>query len=122
MRVLLLDDERVAEDIYWINFPYHRHEVTIVRNAAEFVAAITSQVWDVISFDNDLGPDEIEGYYLMKHMAMLYMDEKLGYWPEIIICHTMNSIARNNMVEFIKCFGESELSHLTNLQVISHDR
>jgi hypothetical protein len=119
MRVLLLDDERFAEDIYWIDFPYHEHEVTIVRNMFEFKHAITSQVWDVISFDNDLGPDQIEGYYLMQRMAMLYMDEKLGYWPEIIICHTMNDIARNNMVEFLKCFGES---HLTNLQVITHDR
>ena len=119
MKLLFLDDEREPDDVYWIEFNYSKYDVTIVRNAAEFLDAIKKDSYDVISYDNDLSIGQLEGYYIFQELCGMYMDAKINWFPSTLIFHTMNDIARSNMVSFANNFSEW---YSLDTKVITHGR
>jgi len=62
---------------------------TVARNAEEaFACLATGQVVEV-SFDNDLGPNEMEGRRIFSHMIMLILNGQIPS-PDIVRCHSAN--------------------------------
>lgn len=119
MNLLFLDDEREPDDVYWVEFNYSKHNITLVKNSEEFLGAVKANKFDSISLDNDLGLGLREGYYILQDLCSLYMDEKIDWFPSTIICHTMNSIARDQMVTFAQNFSER---YSLDVKVITHER
>lgn len=98
MRILYIDD---------IRYPERWHQegmdnvITVVRTYKEAIELLNNG-YDVIDLDNDLG-EEKEGYDIAK-----YMVENNIEVPYIYI-HTMNPVARKNMVQLFERYFNSEI-------------
>lgn len=109
MNILFLDDERYPDEVFWIP---HKHYLggsipTIVRDAYSFEQEVLSGTkWDVISFDNDI-QDNVEGKHLLGWLIYLFVDKKIDYFPTKIILHTMNTVAKNQMLTYLESFAYS---------------
>jgi len=93
---IFLDDERNPND--WVGYD---DSWIIVRNCKEFKKTIIQAFHDVeeievISFDNDLGENEPEGYECAKWLV-----NELFVIPKILI-HTMNTPAGLNIFYLMK--------------------
>lgn len=106
MNILFLDDERYPDDVFWINFSYKVHDVTIVQDAYSFKQEVLISKFDCISFDNDI-QDSVEGKHLLDWLIFLYVDNKIDWFPSKIILHTMNNIAKDQMNTYIKSFSDT---------------
>lgn len=88
---LFLDDERIPEDVFWVELP--RAEWVVVRDYDEFVDTITREgIPAHISFDNDLGEDKLEG----RHCAKWLIEYILDHHPVAeftFTVHSMNPVA-----------------------------
>lgn len=97
--VLWLDDERNPSDPeHRINLEhYGQYKVTWVKTYEEFVAILTTQKWDGISFDNDLGTEK-EGSHAFNYLEELIMTEK--YVPPVdfdLQVHSANGSAADRI-------------------------
>ena len=108
MSILFLDDERYPDEVFWVNFSYNKvhDDVTIVRDAVSFKQEVLHNKFDCISFDNDI-QDCLEGKHLLDLLIFLYVDNKIDWFPSKVILHTMNSIAKDQMKTYIKCFSDT---------------
>lgn len=99
---IYLDDMRQAPDKDW----------TVVRTAREFQDQIKDCVAknekiETISFDNDLGEGQAEGYELLKWLVENHPEYVVGETE--ILTHSANPTARENMEALVKsCREHSE--------------
>ena len=73
----------------------------LCRNPTEFKEAVLCAVsanstLEAISFDNDLGAGELEGWELCKWVQSLIIDGDLRK-PKLMLCHSMNPVARERI-------------------------
>lgn len=106
MNILFLDDERYPDDVFWINFSYKVHDVTIVQDAYSFKQEVLISKFDCVSFDNDI-QDSVEGKHLLDWLIFLYVDNKIDWFPSKVILHTMNNVAKDQMNTYIKSFSDT---------------
>ena len=119
MKGLFLDDERVPQDITWINYP-ENVEWVVVRSCDEFMYEFHRSDFKVFSFDHDIQGGnhrgvELTGYTALKAMVYIFMTTPHGLYtfPEQVFFHTQNPIGKENMKSywnnFCKCYkGENE--------------
>jgi hypothetical protein len=88
---LFLDDIRMPGEVTWIELPSAKY--VVVRNYAEFTGYITEHGAPLhISFDNDLGPDELEGKECAKWLVERMLDGDIeSTWTYTI--HSKNNQA-----------------------------
>lgn len=97
---LFLDDERAPN-----SSPMYNPDIPCiaVRNEDEFFHALEKYgVPSYISFDNDLGPGETEGYDIMKRLVELDIDGVIDLTDTEFHIHSMNPIAAKNMENYIR--------------------
>ena len=101
---LFLDDERMPADVYWEKLP--DVDWTIVRSYDAFVKTITERGIPIhISFDNDLGEDQLEG----RHCAKWLVDHILDNDPKAefaFTVHSMNPVAAVAIEGYLTNFFE----------------
>ena len=70
-----------------------------VHNLAELKALLASnqEVIEVMSFDNDLGDGEPEGYDIIKWLANTHLER----WPKEIRVHSANPAGAHNIQQYI---------------------
>ena len=95
-RTVYIDDTRIPD-----NFEYN----TVARNFNEFRALIeraeaNGEVIGKISFDNDLGEGEKEGWVMLRWLAENY--PKYFDGKTELKVHSANPVARKKMEEFVK--------------------
>lgn len=110
---LFIDDERWPSDATWADWYGVRDDWTVARNWPEVEALLTSLgVPSFISFDHDLGPDEVtlNGYEIAQKIVEGHMD---GKWeiPEDFqfVVHSKNPIGKRNieglLMNYLKHMG-----------------
>lgn len=117
-RLLWLDDIKnpfVAGMDWWFTIQYLKEEyleiddeeceVVWVKTQSEFEKYITQNgLPDFISFDNDLGIGNGEGYSCAKFVIDYCLDHNM-YLPGYYV-HSMNSVARDNINNLFENFKE----------------
>jgi len=93
---IFLDDERIP--IHWVGYDKNW---TVVKNHTEFIELVSNCInnnisIDIISFDNDLGDGQLEGYDCAKWLT----NEGIVI-PEVWV-HTMNAPAKQNIYYIMK--------------------
>jgi hypothetical protein len=88
---LFIDDLRSAYDDGWL----------VCRSGESAMEMLDEYIFDMISFDNDLGEGPqgeklLEGYDVLCYLEMMWRTENRPKPREIRI-HTANSVARNKM-------------------------
>jgi hypothetical protein len=92
---IFLDDIRDPPDDTWVTY----------RRAEDLIADIFVN-WEkieAISFDNDLGDDNMEGYRVLNYIEQMVMDASYGkqhHLPDLHI-HSANPVARARMAVVI---------------------
>lgn len=109
MKGLFLDDERNPIDATWMQYP-DTVDWVVVRTFSEFVKEVTSQGFDLISFDHDLqdfskGP-EMTGYDCLKYLANNSNYIPDCFLPQIVV-HSMNPIGKVNILSYWKNYLEN---------------
>lgn len=87
MKILFLDDEAYRHE--WADSYYAGHEVHHARSVRQFLSALTSERFDIVSFDYDIedlnDPNRRTGldcaHLLIKHQSC---------WPRECIVHSWN--------------------------------
>ena len=107
MYKLFLDDERMPEDVFWINIP--KGDYVIVRTAEQFKQYIQEHgLPSHVSFDHDLG-DDPNGYDCAKWLVN-YCIETDQKFPSYTV-HSQNPIGKDNIIGYIdnykRVYGES---------------
>lgn len=104
---IFLDDERIPEQVYWVDLP--DVQWTIVRNMLEFVEHIEQHgLPQIISFDNDLGFDELEGRDCAKWLVEQIMDGKVTIPDDFqFFVHSKNCIAAQWIDQYLKSFFQA---------------
>ena len=92
MKVLYVDDIRFPEK-------WHKNgdEITVCRTYDEAIYQLDNN-YDIIDLDNDLGENK-EGYDIAKYIV------ENNIKISNIYIHTMNPVARNNMVQLFQRYG-----------------
>lgn len=109
MKGLFLDDERNPQDVTWMQYP-DNVVWTVVRTFSEFVKAVQSTPFDLISFDHDLQDfskgSEMTGYDCLKYLAnnSIYISDY--FLPQVVV-HSMNPIGKVNILSYWKNFLEN---------------
>lgn len=82
---LYLDDRRYAGEVERESYPPNVRW-TLVRNFFDFMDAIEKQKFDIVSFDYDLGPGDINGRTCLER----FVDHcrKSKHWPEKVVMHS----------------------------------
>ena len=100
---LFLDDERVPQDVTWINYP-ESIDWTVVRSYDEFFHEFYRETFRVFSFDHDIQDFnhrgvELTGYIVLKAMLDTFLTTHHGLFtfPEQVFFHTKNPIGKENM-------------------------
>jgi len=104
---LFLDDERIPSSASWMSYPSNV-SWDIVRNSEDFMEAVKSKQYDIISFDHDIQDwvdgKEVTGYDCLKQYCYMGMS---GSEPEMYF-HSQNPVGRNNMrlywMNYLECF------------------
>jgi len=107
MYQLFLDDERIPEDVFWINIP--KGDYVIVRTAEQFKQYIQEHgLPSHVSFDHDLG-DDPNGYDCAKWLVNYCIETKQKF-PSYTV-HSQNPIGKDNIIGYIdnykRVYGES---------------
>lgn len=84
---------------------------TVVRTSGEAREAILTGTVTEVSFDNDLGPGQMEGWKIMQEMIDLIIAGTIPK-PEYIGIHTANIVAAKRMYEIRKDLNRWECLHL----------
>lgn len=109
MKGLFLDDERNPQEVTWVNYP-ENIEWTVVRSFSEFVKAVSTQGFNIISFDHDLQDfskgAEMTGYDCLKYYCnfLLYVED--CFLPQVVV-HSMNPIGKVNILTYWKNYLEN---------------
>ena len=109
MKGLFLDDERVPQDVTWIDYP-ESIDWTVVRSYDEFFYEFHRSAFQVFSFDHDIQDYnhrgvELTGYSALKAMVDYLIDnEESCRMPEQVFFHTQNPIGKENMESYWKNF------------------
>lgn len=100
MKGLFLDDERNPSDVTWVNYPTGI-EWKVVRNFTEFVLAVQSYNFEVMSLDHDLQDfsrgSEMTGYDCIKYFvgkAPCRITQ-----PQVFV-HSMNPVGKVNILSY----------------------
>jgi hypothetical protein len=103
MKGLFLDDERYPNDVYWTS-PYPNGiSWKLARNYDEFEALISTNEYDLISFDHDLGETSKTGYDCVKLLVEMFLSEQLSKYPEVVV-HSMNPVGAKNIRNYWESF------------------
>ena len=104
MRQLFLDDERIPGNVTWISLYAGHYDVA--RDMKDFKNYVKHYgIPDVISFDNDLGKDEPQGYECAKWMCEEVMDGNLTWNPNFkFTVHSKNNIAADLIQSYLTSF------------------
>jgi hypothetical protein len=108
-KMLFLDDR--SKRIHAALKQYsEKYDVTIVATVIECLRFLSSETWDIVSLDHDLGGEEFSdpgnrtgGMEIIRYIG------KLG-WPlkiprPVFIIHSSNAFAANTMVNGLKSLG-----------------
>ena len=98
MKILILDDDLNRHELFKLN--YSGHELTHVCTAAAAIESMTSNIFDVVFLDHDLGGriyvdsfgEEQTGYTVAKWLGQ-NPDRK----PRQIFIHSFNTVGARNM-------------------------
>jgi len=99
---VFLDDERLPEDVTWVNYPDNVTWV-VVSSPETFnyaVKRLEEKCYDYfVSFDHDIqvfvNSEEITGYDILKHMVNDYLYRNMPI-PKCYF-HTQNIVGKKNM-------------------------
>lgn len=109
---LFLDDERNPQDVTWLQYP-ENVEWTVVRTFSEFVKAVQSTPFGVLSFDHDIQDfskgSEMTGYDCLKFYCNFIDLQDLAL-PRLVVVHSMNPIGKVNIMSYWKNFLEAKIS------------
>ena len=107
---LFLDDERVPQDVTWVNYPKNI-EWVVVRSYDKFFYEFHRHTFQVFSFDHDIQDFnhrgvELTGYTVLKEMLDTFLTTPPGLYtfPEHLFFHTQNPIGKKNMESYWKNF------------------
>lgn len=89
MKILYVDDLREPK-----KWEEKNHQIYIVRNYRTAIEALKASSYDLVDLDNDLG-EQKEGYDILKYI----IENEIKV--ENIAVHTMNSVARQNMLQLL---------------------
>lgn len=99
-RILFLDDDEIRISKFLKEtIDFYR---VAVRTAKEAIEQLQKEPFDIVSLDHDLGgkvytpSDENSGYEVAKYITTMET------FPELIIIHTMNSVAGPKMYQLLK--------------------
>ena len=100
---IFLDDERNPND--WKNYD---NSWIVVKSCDEFKKTVLDafhnvEEIEVISFDNDLGENEPEGYDCAKWLINYILDEEKSP-PQYIYIHSMNPAGSDNIKKIFENF------------------
>ena len=100
---LFLDDERMPNDVTWINLPKDDPWV-IVRSYEEFTQYVSEHGLMIhVSFDNDLGDQQLEGRDCARWLVEQILDGKLtGSFAYTV--HSKNVVAEKWISQYLECF------------------
>jgi hypothetical protein len=84
-RYLLIDDRRDPERF---------GATTVARTSDEAISELNRGGWDRVYFDNDMGPDQKEGWQIVVHMMHHINPDK---WPKELVVVSDNTPARANI-------------------------
>lgn len=98
MNALYLDDIRIP-----IEIPNNVSQWDIVRNFDEFKNAIYNKHYDLISFDNDLATDPIDGCYITDWLLNYCVENNIILNSTITI-HSDNNVAVDNMLSKFRTY------------------
>ena len=126
---VFLDDTRVPSDVYWVDLPMV--EWKVVKNYEDFIRLISScGLPRRIAFDHDLAEEHYHEYHRairgktpgeqkfrydqMKEKTGLecvqwltaYCAERGHQFPEYYV-HTMNSIGKDNIIQYIENYKKN---------------
>lgn len=100
---LFIDDERNPKDVFWIEYPADIKNWEIVRSYNEALNFIKKNgLPSFISFDNDLGENSKEGYYIALFITDYCLDNNLTF-PDCAV-HSQNNIARDRIISLVNAF------------------
>lgn len=98
---LFIDDERWPTDATWADWYPHRDNWVVARNWPEVLQLLESLgIPSYISFDHDLGPDEItlNGYEIAQKIVEGDMDGKWQIPADFsFFVHSQNPIGKRNI-------------------------
>ena len=110
MKGLFLDDERVPQDVTWIDYP-DNIEWIVVRSYDEFFYKLHRGQFQVFSFDHDIRDYnhrgvELTGCSVLKAMLDTFLTTPPGLYtfPGQMFFHTQNPIGIGNMGSYWKNF------------------
>lgn len=107
---LFLDDLRLPKDclhymkdrVYDVNI-YADKDWIIVRNKRDFIKKIKNEgMPEIISFDNDLGDEQGEGYECAAFVVEQCLDKNLPFPTSVV--HSLNPVASENIQSLITNF------------------
>lgn len=120
---IFLDDERIPEDVYWMEIKNNEVQYTVVRNFEDFKDSVMEMYNSSVpiqnmylSLDHDLAlynedGTEIKGYHMVVWLIDYIQDEKLEVPPVgNIFYHSRNPIGEENM----HCYIENYRKHHCN--------
>ena len=110
MKGLFLDDERVPQDVTWIDYP-ESIDWKVVRSYREFFYEFHRSAFQVISFDHDIQDYnhrgvELTGYTVLRAILDTFLTTPPGLYtlPEQVFFHTQNPIGEENMESYWNSF------------------
>lgn len=114
MEGLFLDDERFPQDVTWMTYP-EEVEWKVVRTYGEFVCAVVTKHYDIISFDHDIQDFddrgiERTGYTCLKWMVELALDGVMKL--PMCVVHSQNPTGAEN----IRKYYENACKYLESLK------
>ena len=107
MKCLFLDDERIPSDVFWNGAEYQELEWVVVRNSDEFKQWIEQNgIPDLISFDNDLGLESLEGYECAKWLCEDYCLRQEARLQGYLV-HSKNNVNHEKILSYLQWFEQN---------------
>ena len=106
---LFIDDERVPMDVTWGTWQdqalYRDSDWIVVRNWNEVLETVVSLGFPImISFDHDLGRDEITGYEIAQKLGNMVMDGVSLTENFEFRVHSKNPVGSENIRQYMNNF------------------
>ena len=91
---LFVDDVRLPPDYSWV----------VVRSAEDAVTLLKTGVFEIVSFDHDLGENSHNGTWLATELSKwaLYSPANFSYKMPLYWVHSSNPVGRDNMRNTLK--------------------
>lgn len=97
---LFLDDERIPEDVKWIEYPDIQWTVCRTFDEAKYYVEKYG-IPSIVSFDNDLG-GKLEGYDFAKWMVEYDIENRQIEPSFTFYVHSMNPVAASNIMCYMR--------------------